>query len=53
MQAALIKVFGDDLQFDVEVDPQGPSNQAVVITLAVLMMLSMLGLIIVSVFIIR
>lgn len=56
MKAALVKVFGDDLHFDVEVDPQGPNiNQAVIITLAVLTILSMLGLIIIiiSVFIIR
>lgn len=56
VKAVLVKVFGDDLHFDVEVDPQGPaSNQAVVITMAVLMTLSMLGLIIllISVFISR
>lgn len=52
--AELVKVFGANLQFDVETDPQSSaSQQAVVIALGVLLALSMLGLIIITVIIIR
>lgn len=54
MWAELVKVFGANLQFDVETDPQSSaSQQAVVIALGVLLALSMLGLIIITVIIIR
>ncbi|XP_051241018.1 protein dachsous-like [Dicentrarchus labrax] len=50
----LVKVFGEGLHFDVEMKPQSPaSNQAVVIALAVLLSLSMLGLIVAVALIIR
>ncbi|XP_059189827.1 protocadherin Fat 4 [Centropristis striata] len=50
----LVQVFGDGLHFDVEIKPVGPaSNQAVVIALAVLLALSLLGLVLVAAFIIR
>lgn len=51
---ALVEVFGANLDFNVELKPQSPaSDQAVVIALAVLLALSMLGLIVVVVLIIR
>ena len=56
MRAELVKVFGDSLQFEVklEVEPQGPaSNQAVVIALGVLLALSMMGLMVAVVFVVR
>ncbi|XP_070771479.1 protocadherin Fat 4 [Enoplosus armatus] len=50
----LVKVFGEGLQFAVEVKPQDPaSDQAVVIALGVLLALSMLGLIVSVALIIR
>ncbi|XP_034543326.1 cadherin-23-like [Notolabrus celidotus] len=52
--AALVKVFGEELHFDIEIEPQSPaSNQAAVIALGVLLALSMLGLIVAVVFIVR
>ncbi|XP_036950739.1 cadherin-23-like isoform X6 [Acanthopagrus latus] len=56
VRAELVKVFGDSLQFEVklEVEPQGPaSNQAVVIALGVLLALSMMGLMVAVVFVVR
>ncbi|XP_020495271.2 protocadherin Fat 4 [Labrus bergylta] len=54
VRAELVKVFGEELHFDVEVTPLSPaSDQAAVISLGVLLALSMLGLIIAVVFIVR
>lgn len=48
VRAELVKVFGDGLQFDLEMKPQSPASddQAVVIALGVLLGLSMLGCIV-------
>nr|XP_046231679.1 protein dachsous isoform X5 [Scatophagus argus] len=54
VKGELAKLFGDSLHFDVEMETQGSaSDQAVVIALAVLLALSMLGLIVTIVFIVR
>ncbi|KAM8771994.1 cadherin-23-like isoform 2-T2 [Acanthopagrus schlegelii] len=56
VRAELVKVFGDSLQFEVklEVEPQSPaSSQAVVIALGVLLALSMMGLMVAVVFVVR
>lgn len=52
MRAELAKVFGDDLQFEVEEPPELPDLD-LVITLAVLLAVSMLGLIVAVALIIR
>ncbi|KAL3066367.1 hypothetical protein OYC64_016342 [Pagothenia borchgrevinki] len=52
--AELVKVFGEGLLFDVEIEPEGPaSSQPALIALGVLLALSMLGLIVAVAFIIR
>ncbi|XP_032400608.1 protein dachsous [Etheostoma spectabile] len=54
VRAALVQVFGEGLQFDVEPTPRSPaSNQAAVIALATTLALSMLGLIVAVALIIR
>ncbi|XP_073327413.1 uncharacterized protein [Pagrus major] len=56
VRAELVKVFGDSLQFELELTPEpqsSASNQAVVIALGVLVALSMLGLIVAVVFVFR
>ncbi|XP_033985813.1 uncharacterized protein LOC117481976 [Trematomus bernacchii] len=54
VRAELVKVFGDGLLFDVEIEPEGPaSSQPALIALGVLLALSMLGLIVAVAFIIR
>ncbi|XP_030282168.1 cadherin-23-like [Sparus aurata] len=56
VRAELVKVFGNSVQFEVrlEVEPQSPaSNQAVVIALGVLLALSMVGMIVAVVFVVR
>ncbi|XP_067355536.1 protocadherin Fat 4 isoform X2 [Channa argus] len=50
----LIKVFGEETRFDVQIKPQSPtSNQAAVIALGVLLGLSIVGLIVTVTLIIR
>ncbi|KAK1886066.1 Protocadherin Fat 4 [Dissostichus eleginoides] len=54
VRAELVKVFGDGLLFEVEIEPEGPaSSQPAIIALGVLLALSMLGLIVAVAFIIR
>lgn len=50
----LVEVFGINLQFEIESEPQSPaSNQTVVIALAILFALSMMGLMVAAGFVIR
>nr|XP_020480866.1 cadherin-related family member 1-like [Monopterus albus] len=54
VRAELVKVFGEGFQYDVELKPQSPaSDQAAIIALGVLLALSILGLIITTVLIVR
>ncbi|KAF3852693.1 hypothetical protein F7725_006048 [Dissostichus mawsoni] len=54
VRAELVKVFGDGLLFEVEIEPEGPaSSQPAIIALGVLLALSMLGLIVAVALIIR
>ncbi|KAG7235236.1 hypothetical protein INR49_003079 [Caranx melampygus] len=52
--AELVKLFGEGLHFDVELRPQDPtSNHAAIIALAVLLALSIVGLIVAVVFVVK
>ncbi|KAJ4921897.1 hypothetical protein JOQ06_022040 [Pogonophryne albipinna] len=54
VRAELVKVFGEGLHFEVEIEPEGPaSSQPAIIALGVLLALSMLGLIVAVALIIR
>ncbi|XP_026158869.1 protocadherin Fat 4 [Mastacembelus armatus] len=54
VRAELIKLFGEELHFNVEAKPESPApDQAGVIALGVMLALSILGLILTTVFIIR
>ncbi|XP_029297871.1 cadherin EGF LAG seven-pass G-type receptor 2-like [Cottoperca gobio] len=54
VRAELVKVFGEGLHFDVEIKPQSAaSDQAVVIALGVMLVLSMVGLMVTVALIIR